>query len=171
MTDHNSYENYPFWIPLLSVLLSLSIYALGFYILSGFGPIAVVLYLIVCLFVEFKVMSRSCVSCYYYGKFCGLGRGKLAPLFFKKGDPKRFTDRKIGLKDLIPDMLVVLFPLLGGIIYLFLHFNFLTLGLILAIIILAMPVTGFMRTCFICSNCKQRDLGCPAEKLFAKGKK
>jgi hypothetical protein len=168
MTDQKGCDNYPIWIPLLSVLLSLAIYALGVYILSGFGPIAILLYIIYCLWLEYRVISRSCVSCYYYGKFCGLGRGVIAPLFFKKGDPGAFTARDVGWKDLIPDLLVLLIPLLGGIIYLFIRFNFLTLALLVMIAVLALPGTGFMRSCLLCPNCRQRELGCPAQKLFGK---
>jgi len=163
--------NYPFWTPLLSLLLSLAIYTLGASILSGFGPIAIALYIIYCLWVEYRVIRRSCPNCYYYGKPCGLGRGLIAPLFGKKGDPKLFTAREVGWKDLIPDLLVMMVPLLGGIIYLCLHFNFVTVGLLIAIAVLALPCTGFMRGCLLCPNCKQRELGCPAEKWFGKNKR
>jgi hypothetical protein len=161
-------NSYPLWIPALSILLSLAIYSLGAYILSGFGPLVVAIYILYCLWEEYRVISRSCPSCCYYGKLCGLGRGLISPLFFKKGDPKKFTDREISWKDLIPDMLILLIPLLGGIIYLFIRFNFLTLALMVVITVLAMPGTGFMRGCLICPNCQQRELGCPAEKFFAK---
>lgn len=113
-------------------------------------------------------MSNSCRNCYYYGKLCGLGKGKIAPLFIEKGDPKNFTERNISWKDLIPDFLIFLIPFIGGIIYLFIRFNFLTLALIVVLAILAFPVTGFMRGCLLCPNCKQCELGCPAQKLFGK---
>lgn len=170
MPDKKTYENYPFWIPLLSVLLSLAIYVIGICILSGFGLIYVLLYILFCVWLEYHVMSKSCRNCYYYGKLCGLGKGKLASLFIKKGDTKNFTEREIGWKDLIPDLLVFLIPFIAGIIYLFIHFNVLTLALVVAIIILAMPITGFMRSCLPCPNCKQRELGCSAQKLFGKNK-
>jgi hypothetical protein len=163
-------NRYPAWIPALSVLLTLSIYALGVYLLSGFGPLIVALYIIYCLWFEYREFSRSCRNCYYYGKLCGLGRGLIAPLFVKKGGPQKFTNREISGKDLIPDMLVLLFPLLGGIIYLFINFNFLTLASTAAIVILGLPCVGFMRSCLLCPNCKQRALGCPAQKFFGKTK-
>jgi len=168
MTEQNGGDNYPLWTPLLSVFLSLAIYTIGTYLLSGFGWIAVLLYISFCFWAEYQVISKSCVNCYYYGKLCGPGKGKIAPLFFKKGDPKFFTARNIGWKDLIPDLLIFLIPLIGGIIYLFIRFNFLALALITAIAVLALPGTGFMRSCFLCPNCKQRELGCPAQKLFGK---
>jgi hypothetical protein len=158
--------NYPVWIPALSILLSLSIYTLGAVLLSGFGPIAVLAYILYCLWSEFRVIRNSCRNCYYYGKLCGVGKGIIAPLFGPKGDPRLFTARDIGWKDLIPDMLLFLIPLLGGIIDLLFHFSYRTVALLVAIVVLAMPVTGFVRSRLLCPNCKQRELGCPAEKLF-----
>ncbi|MFA6170770.1 MAG: hypothetical protein WCW67_05905, partial [Candidatus Margulisiibacteriota bacterium] len=92
----------------------------------------------------------------------------IAPFFFKKADPKLFVEKNIGWRDLIPDLLLFLIPFLGGLFYLFGHFNWLTLGLMIAIAILAFPATGYMRGTLLCPNCKQRELGCPAEKLFGK---
>jgi hypothetical protein len=42
---------------------------------------------------------------------------------------------------------------------------FLMLALLL---ILAFPVSGFMRKQLACMHCKQRDMGCPADRLFRK---
>jgi hypothetical protein len=168
MATQNSYDNYPFWTPLLSVLLSLAIYIIGAYILSSYGMIIIFLYILFCLWFEYRILANSCRYCYYFGKLCGLGKGKIAPLFVKKGDPKLFTERDIGWSDLIPDMLLFLIPLLGGIIWLFIRFNLITVGLMILLIILAMPCAGFMRGCLLCPNCRQRELGCPAQKLFGK---
>lgn len=162
------YENYPAWIPALSILLSLTIYSLGAIILSGFGQIAVILYLLFCLWGEFRVLAGACRSCYYYGKLCGPGKGIIAPLFFKKADPKLFLTKNIGWWDLVPDLLVFLIPFLAGLVYLFNHFNWLTFVLMLAIAVLSFPAVGFMRSTLLCPNCQQRELGCPAEKLFGK---
>ncbi|MFA6548400.1 MAG: hypothetical protein WCT39_00515 [Candidatus Margulisiibacteriota bacterium] len=149
----------------------MAIYTLGACILSGFGLIVVLLYLLFCLWSEYRVLAMSCRYCFYYGKLCGVGKGIVAPLFVKKGDPKVFLEKAIGWKELVPDFLVFLVPALGGIIHLFLQFNLLTLGLIAVIVILALPCVGFMRSCLICTGCKQRELGCPAEKWFGKKEK
>lgn len=163
------YESYPIFIPALSSLLSLTIYAIGATLLSG-NWVAVSLYLIFCLCFEYRVLSGSCRSCYYYGKLCGTGKGLLAPLFVKKGDPKLFLAKDISWRDMVPDLLVFLVPFLGGLAYLFISFNFLTLGLMVLIAVLAFPAVGYMRSCHICANCKQRVLGCPADKLFGNTK-
>ena len=101
------YENFPFSMVLFALLVNVSIYAFGVAILSGFGIIMALLYLLYCLGIEIHVMKMSCVYCYYYGKWCAFGRGKVAPLLFKQGDPERFTSKCISWKELLPDMLVL----------------------------------------------------------------
>ena len=79
----NLYVNFPICMPIIAIIISLIGYILGAYIFSGFGLLIVVLYLIYCIGIELLVIFRSCKDCYYYGKICGLGKGKLAPLFIK----------------------------------------------------------------------------------------
>jgi len=129
------YENYPLSIVLISNLLNILIYVIGFYIILQLGLIYPILYLIYVGFLEFRVMSKGCVNCYYYGKYCAFGKGKLASLFFKKGN-KKFIEREISWKDLIPDFLVSLIPIIAGIISLIIDFSWLILGLIILLIIL-----------------------------------
>ncbi len=103
MIKTKTFENYPLGIVILSNLLSILIYLLGAFILAKLGIIFLVVYLLYCLFMELNVLKRSCVNCYYYGKLCGFGKGKLCSLFFKKGDIKKFSQREITFKDLLPD--------------------------------------------------------------------
>lgn len=171
MAEFIMMEKYPLWIPLASIAQTLAIYSIGAVLLTGFGLIPVLLYLLFCVWAEFRVLSMSCRYCYYYGKLCGTGKGMIAPLFFKKGDPQAFLDKAIGLKELIPDFLVFLVPVVAGIVHLFIRFSFIRLGLIVIIVLLALPLSGYMRTCYLCANCKQRELGCPASEYFSKGQK
>ncbi len=163
--DH--FEQFPLWIPAIATLHTLSIYALGAIILSGLGSWAFILYLGFCLYVEFAILRKSCIHCYYHGKWCGLGRGKICALFFAKGDPERFIKREITWKALIPDMLVLLVPLAAGIVLLIPQFSLLRLGLILLLIAIAMGGNAMIRGSLVCKFCRQRTLGCPAEKFFS----
>ncbi|MFH0832854.1 MAG: hypothetical protein V1900_03995 [Candidatus Aenigmatarchaeota archaeon] len=119
---------------------------------------------------ESNVLRRSCVNCYYYGKLCGFGKGKVCSLFFKKGNPKKFIKDKITWKDIIPDFMVFIFPLIGGIILLVRSFNWILLILIAVLLSLSFAGNAFIRGSFACKYCKQREIGCPAEKLFMKKK-
>jgi hypothetical protein len=161
------YENFPAWIPSVSCALNLSIYALGFYILLQLGILFAVFYMLFCVWVESRILKESCTNCYYYGKTCGLGRGKLCALIFKKGSSEKFAEREISWKDIIPDFLVFVFPLVGGIIYLIKDFTLLILVLLAVLTILSLGGNALLRGALVCKYCKQRELGCPAERLFS----
>lgn len=168
MEETKYYDKFPLWIPFLTVLVSFVGYIIGALILSGFGIIFSILYLVYCFGAELVVIVRSCKDCWYYGKLCGIGKGIVAPLFVKQGDTKRFADRDISMVHLIPDFLVVIFPLVGGIVLLILDFSFLLLGLIILLVILFFGGTAFIRSMLVCKHCKQKEIGCPAEKIFNK---
>jgi len=170
MIKTKSYENFPLWIPFIAILVSFISYSIGAVILSGFGIIFSILYLFYCLGAELLVIIRSCKDCWYYGKICGLGKGKIAPLFVKKGDTQKFAERDISLVHMIPDFLVVIFPLIGGIILLILDFSISILIMMIVLIILFFGGTSFIRGSFACKYCKQKEIGCPADKIFNKEK-
>lgn len=165
------YENFPVLLVLCAVLVNVAIYALGVGILSGFGNILAALYLLYCLGVEIHVMKMSCIDCYYYGKRCALGRGKVAPFLFKQGDPKRFTSKCISGKELLPDLLVLLFPLGGGIALLSRDFSWRLAMLLVILLALSFGGNYLVRSRIACKYCRQRELGCPAEKFFGQQRK
>ena len=166
-----TYENFPIWIPIIALSVSIISYIIGTIILMGFGIIVAVLYLIYCFGVELLVILKSCKNCYYYNKVCGLGKGKIASLLTKKGDPKKFTEKDVSFTDLIPDFLVAIFPLVGGIILSVIDFSLIRIGFIILLMIFSFGGTAIIRGSLACRYCKQREIGCPAEKLFSKKSK
>lgn len=164
------YESYPLRTVFISNLLSISICAIGFYILLQIGLIFSLIYLLYFIFLEIRVMKKSCTKCYYYGKCCAFGMGKLARLFFKK-EKRKLAERKICWKDLFPDLLLSLIPIVAGIVVLIIHFSWIILLLIFLLIVFSSFGNGFVRGKLACRHCKQKELGCPAEKLFDKNKK
>ena len=170
MKDTKSYENFPLWIPFIAILVSIISYGIGAIILSEFGIIFAILYILCCIAMELIIIFRSCKNCWYYGKICGLGKGKIAPLLVKKGDMKKFADRDISMAHMIPDFLVVILPLFGGIILLVLNFSILVLFLMVVLIVLFFGGTAFVRGAFACKYCRQKDIGCPAYTIFNKKK-
>jgi len=171
MKKTKNYENFPLWIVFLSNFVSIAIYLIGLYIFLQLGIFFAFLYLIYILLMEFRLLTKSCKYCYYYGKTCAFGRGKCCALFFRKSNPKIFLKKEITMKDILPDFLVFLLPLIGGIILLF--FNFYWLIVILLVILVALGLGGnaFVRSSYACRYCKQREIGCPAEKIFRKKKR
>ena len=169
--EKQSYENFPLWIPLIAITISIVTYILGANILLGFGIIIASLYLLYCLGIELLVIFRSCKYCYYHNRVCGLGKGKIAGALTKKGNPTRFTEKTVTITDLLPDFLVAIFPIVGGIILTILDFSLIRIGIITLFLILSLGGPAFIRGSFACKYCKQRDIGCPADQFFRKKNK
>ena len=75
------------------------------------------------------------------------------------------------MKDIIPDFLTFIFPLIGGIALLISNFSWLIIVLLVILVILGFGGNAVVRGSFACKYCKQREIGCPAERLFSKTKK
>ena len=170
METSKTFENYPIRIVTLSNVVSFGIYVLGFIIIFQLGLIPSIIYLGFVLALEYRLIRYSCTNCYYWGKTCGFGKGRLSALFFKKGDPLKFCNNVITWKYMIPDLLVSLIPLAIGIILLIIKFEPLILFALVLLVALTTAGNGYIRGTLTCTNCKQRELGCPADKLFNKGK-
>jgi hypothetical protein len=138
--------------------------------MSRLGLIWMFLLIAYILILEIKLLKSHCVNCYYYGKYCAFGKGKLSALFFKKGSPKEFNRCKINWKDILPDFLVSIIPLIVGIVLLIRNFDWVLLILMIALLLLTSAGNSFVRGSLACKYCKQRKLGCPAEQLFNKKK-
>lgn len=168
MEPVKTYDEFPLSLVMAAVLVNVSIYGLGAAILSGFGYVAAAIYVFFCLGNEIHIMKMSCVDCWYYGKRCAFGKGRIAPLLFKQGDPGRFAAKSITWKALLPDMLIVMIPLVGGTALLLSGFSW-SLAIMLVLLLgLSSGGNYVVRSGFACKYCKQRELGCPAERLFSK---
>ena len=124
-----SFERYPLWIVFVTNLVSLSVYFVGFYLTYQITPIFSLLFLFYLIYVELSIYREGCVFCYYYGKMCAFGRGKIAKFLLKKGDPRKFYEKEVSFKDFIPQMIVSIIPLSAGIYLLFKDFRWPILGL------------------------------------------
>jgi hypothetical protein len=171
MTEGACYENYPGSTVVISNSLTFAIYALGLYILSQAGLIFGLLFLVFILGKEYSLLFGACRNCWYYGRTCMSGRGRIAAIFFKKGDNAKFSARDIGWKDLMSDILLFLIPLVAAIALMVMHFSLWILAAALLLLGLATMGNGYVRGKLACAFCKQRELGCPAQRLFeGKGK-
>lgn len=151
-------------------MVSLAIYGLGIYIMFQFHLIFAILYLGFILVLEFRLIKSHCTSCYYWGKICGFGKGRISAWFFKKGDISKFCPKEMTWKDMIPDLLVLAIPLIVWLILLIRDFNLFILAFGILFIFFTSFRNGFIRGNLTCKYCKQKEIGCPAEKLFNKDK-
>jgi len=170
METTKRYENYPIGIVILSNFVSLAIYGLGFLIIFRLGLAFSFLYLFYILILEYRLIRNHCTNCFYWGKTCGFGKGRLSSWVFKKGDISKFCIKDMTWRDMIPDILVSLIPLVIGIILLILKFDFILLSALLLLLLLTTIGNNFIRGTLTCRYCKQRELGCPADLLFNKEK-
>lgn len=170
METIKTYENYPIRIVILSNLVSFLIYILGFIIIFKIGWIYSIIYLSYIFALELRLIKNHCTSCYYWGKTCGFAKGRISSVFFKKADISDFCSNKFTWKDMIPDLLVVLIPLIGGIVLLIINLDLFLLFALILLIALTTAGNQFIRGSLTCKFCKQREIGCPAEKLFNSGK-
>lgn len=171
MQEPGCKENYPIAIVIGSNLLSLLIYIIGAFILFRFSIVWVICYVIFILLLEFRLLSGHCVDCYYYGRTCAFGKGRLSSLFFPKGSPEKFSRMKLTWRDIVPDFLAFMIPLLAGTLLLIQEFTWTVLILIIALFLLGFAGNALVRGQLACRYCRQREIGCPAEQLFDKGKK
>jgi hypothetical protein len=167
-TKTSLFENFPGWMVVVCNAVGLAVYTIGLYLMIRLGVVWGVLYAVYCLWVEGRVLSRSCRFCYYFGKRCAFGKGKVSSWFLTQGDSETFCTKQVSWRDVAPDFLVSLIPLGVGIFLLVRGFSWLVLLLIVALVGLGSVGTGLVRGNLACKHCKQRELGCPAQKLFSK---
>ena len=152
-------------------VLMLALYLAGAYITFMLHPIIGVLYIVFLVVMELQTYREACKYCCYHGKACGSGKGVIASLFFKKGDPKKFCERKLSFKDFIPQMLIGMIPFVLGIALLISR-GFNPVILLAAIYpLLSWFVVNPLLYGTICKHCKQGKNCCPAMEFFNKKKK
>lgn len=168
MKTTNRDENFPIWIVILTNLSSLITYGLGIIIMYRLGLIFMLLYLGFVLILEYRLIRYHCINCYYWGKTCGFGKGRISSMFFESGDVSKFCIKEMSWKDMIPDLLLSLIPVAIGIFLLIVKFDIILLIAIILLVILTTVGNGLIRGQLTCKYCKQRELGCPADRLFNK---
>jgi hypothetical protein len=166
----SSFENFPCWMVAVCNAVGLAIYAIGLCLMARLGAVWGVLYGAYCVWLEWRLLSGSCRHCYYFGKRCGFGKGRVCSWLFTKGAERNLCTKPASWRDVVPDFLVSLIPLGAGITMLVRGFSWLVLLLVVALLALGSVGTGFVRGQLACRYCRQRELGCPAEQLFSKTK-
>lgn len=161
-------KGYPWPTILVSSLVALLLYGLGAYIFFRVGWPYMAVYLAAVAALEVRLLGGHCVDCYYYGRACAFGRGKLTAVLFERGDPERFCARAVTWRSMVPDMLVAVAPVIAGIVLLILEFSWALLAALVVAALLATAGNGAVRGSLACGRCAQRELGCPAEELFRK---
>lgn len=165
------YECYPWWSVLFDNFVTLSLYAAGFYFLYLIWPWSTIIFLLYLIYLERALYKEGCAHCYYYGKICHSGRGAIAKIFCKRGDPKVFLEKTVSFKDFLPQVVPNLIVLVSGIYLLILRgFNlFILLLTVWPIVVFFLNQVTFGQ--LACPHCKQAEIGCPVYEMFVGQKK
>jgi hypothetical protein len=102
MGEVRTYENFPAPIVAVSVLVTISIYALGALILTVVGPVIAAAYLLYCVYFEVRVMKHRCVNCCYYWEGVHSGQGKDQRLTLPPGRPAEIRLHELQLDSVDP---------------------------------------------------------------------
>ena len=161
-----TYQKYPISTVILANTVTFFTYALGVAIFLQLRFELAVAFFAYCIWMEIRLLRGSCVNCYYYGSRCAFGKGKICALIFPKRNRANLTAHKFTWKNLIPDFLVLVLPLLAGIVSLIQHFSVVMLLAMVVITLLATWGNAMVRGSLACAHCAQRELGCQAAQFF-----
>lgn len=166
-----AYDCYPIHLVLMISILQVAVYLTGAYIMFRLHLAAGILYVAFIVFLEGSVCREGCRNCYYYGKLCAFGRGKIAGLILKRGDPREFSKRELGWKDFVPQILVVLIPLIAGIaIMVSRGFDVWILCAMIYPLLSWFCLNPWIYGNIACAHCRQGRKCCPALRFFSKEK-
>jgi uncharacterized membrane protein YccF (DUF307 family) len=152
------YENYPKHIIAIRWLILLIAFALGIYVLLDLHYMLAIVYILYSLIALTLILPLSrCVSCFYHGKFCNTGWGRVAFYLFKKGDESKYVDH---YNYAIFLHLLWLVPLLIALLQLVRKRNILALSILVTyLFILFLEKIVLKKLC--CKRCHQKEF-CPA---------
>lgn len=123
-------------------------------------PLVAWIYFAFAIIMVYVVLRKLvCTNCYYYGKLCAMGWGKLSALLFKKGNIKDFkTSIGVKLAPLTYGLLSII-PLILVVISIFLGFSIFKI-VILVLLLLVSFYSGAISRKKTCAECKMK-LMCP----------
>ena len=152
------YENYPKYIIVFRWIILLLAFVLGIYVLLDFYYMLAVVYVLYSVMALTLILPLSrCVSCFYYGKFCNTGWGRVASYLYRKGDESKYVDH---YNYAIFLHLLWLVPLLVVLLQLARKRNILALS-ILVIYLFILLIEKIILKKLCCRRCHQREF-CPA---------
>ena len=171
MVNDRKFESYPARMMLVYYFASFSVYAAGLYLTYQIMPLLSLLFFIYVAFLEVQVLREGCVRCYYYGKSCVCGKGKLAKILLKQDTKRKFNERELTVKNFIPSMLPMIITIVAGAYLTYAswpNYSLLVIGIAVWPLIVNFLGNPIVYGKIACPHCKQRELGCPACEFFMK---
>ncbi len=157
----NGLEEYPISQALISNFLILLWIGIGAYSAYLLLPLLGYIYALLFLFlIYFLLRKLVCVDCFYYGRICSMGWGKLSSFLFSRGEIERFPS-SFGIKiaPFVYGSLTVL-PIIFLIVTMAIRGFSADELILLLLIILVGLYSGTISRKRTCSRCKMRYI-CP----------
>ncbi|HMK47746.1 MAG TPA: hypothetical protein VK436_14060 [Methanocella sp.] len=162
--------DYPLHVNVLSVLSTVVSWGAGTILFYLISPWLAAGYLLLCMAVVILSLKFRCSYCCYYGKRCATGLGLMSPLFFRKGDPSGFSDKRNILTVALPSFGALLLPLAGGVLGSIVSFSWVLMIVAVIYFLVAIPPGFALQKNVYCKRCAQGKLGCPSYRMMQGGK-
>ena len=157
-------EEYPKASAVIGNLFMILWITLGFICCWLFYPLIAWIYLAFAVIMVFIVLRKLvCPNCYYYGKWCNIGWGKLCALFFEKGDLEKFsTSPGIKIAPFVYGSLTLV-PFILLVISMFKGFSLIKLSAVVLLVLISF-YSGTVSRKKSCAKCRMR-LICPGSAI------
>ena len=125
----------------------------------GGWPVVTVAWAVLVLAVQVLLKKHNCSGCYYYGKACHLGWGKLSALLFEQDSGDMKTGMRLSLFYVISPPLFLVAGLLVGVFFDVGAWHWLLLGVYVVLNVLSFPIRKKG-----CGSCAMRAV-CPGSAV------
>ncbi|MBN1978148.1 MAG: hypothetical protein JW918_12195 [Anaerolineae bacterium] len=164
------YDDFPVSKVVYNWIMAGGVMALGVLISVQFGLGVLIGYVLFVAVSFLGILATVCARCAgYYGHRCGLGLGKVVPLFFKRGRTDLYFRTPMQFAYLILFLAAMVWPIVGGVVLLVQGFSAWRLVQLVAAVVLLLAF-GLPHPKLVCSHCRQGECGaCPAGKMLYRG--
>ncbi len=159
------YDDYPLRIVALNLVQVSAAALVGAVLMAQLGWWAVLLYALVGVLSVVLSLVFGCTRCFYYGRVCGLGLGRIAALCFSNRDQEEFGRSASQTLAWTLVGLVLALPIAAGLLSL--SAGRLTPGLAALLLFLGLLVAIVLtHSRMVCGHCRQaRDRRCTLGRL------
>ena len=149
-------ESFPAWWIVLENIGFILNWGIGFVLLLPFkyNSVSIVswCYLVILAIVQISLKKYNCSNCYYYGKWCHLGWGKLTCLLFKEDSGNPEIGMKLAISYILQLPVILIAALVAGFLY---GFNLISVLLLIVFVVLNLLQGTILRKKG-CAVCKAR---------------
>lgn len=112
-------------------------------------PVATIIWATIVVVVQVLLKKHNCSGCYYYGKACHLGWGKLSAWFFKPDSGNMKTGMRLSLFYILSPPIILVASILEGILLDVALWHWGLLGLYVTLNVISFPIR--IMGCRVCA--------------------